>query len=265
MRLPVLLLAAALIWTPAVHAQDVGDLLTERGLTGTLVVERLSDGRRWTANRERAEERFVPASTFKIPNSLIILETGVVADPDTEFLTWDGTARGGNWDQDQNLRLGFARSAVWAYQEWARRVGHERMTNHVAAIGYGNGDIGPAAQVDQFWLTGPLEISAREEVDFLTRLHRRDLPFRAEVMETVIDLMERDRGAGWVLRGKSGWALRDGADLGWFVGWLETPDDVYVFALNIDMATPEHDRHLREPLARAALEHVTGLTLGSGD
>ena len=265
MRLSVVLLAAAFFLpagqTPA-QAQDLDDLLTEHGLTGTVIVERLSDGQRWSANPARGDERFVPASTFKIPNSLILLETGVVTDTETDTLTWDGVGRGGSWDQDQNLRLAFARSAVWAYQEWARRAGHEQMAAQVAEIGYGNGRIGDADTVDQFWLNGPLAISANEEVAFLTRLHARSLPFRPEVMEAVVALMERDRGEGWVLRGKTGWALRDGADLGWFVGWLETPDDVYVFALNIDMAEPSRDRHLREQIALAALERVTGLTLG---
>lgn len=248
-----LVLSGVLLAAPA-YAQDLDPLLDEAGVEGTLLVQRLSDGREWSANPGRAEQRFIPASTFKIPNSLIILETGVVADPDADSLEWDGEERWLDaWNQDQNLREGFARSAVWAYQEWARRVGPETMAGQVAALDYGNAEIGGPEDVDRFWLEGPLAISAREQVDFLKRLQARELPVSQDVQDTVVDIMQAEAGEGWVLRGKTGWRFDGEPDIGWHVGWLEAGAEVWFFALNIDMPDPDREVPLRTELTRAAL------------
>ena len=78
-------------------------------------------------NRDRNATAFLPASTFKILNSLISLETGVIPD-EIAILTWDGVQRSiPGWNRDLNMREAFKLSAVWFYQVLARRVGHERM------------------------------------------------------------------------------------------------------------------------------------------
>ena len=228
-------------------------VLAAENVTGAILVRRLSDGAEWAGGGARVDQRFLPASTFKIPNSLIILETGVIADPQGQALAWDGVERSAGWDQDQTLQTAFIRSAVWAYQHWAREVGYERMREHVAGLDYGGGDIGPAGDVDRFWLEGALEISAREQVDFLQRLHARDLPFRAEVQAQVVDIMRHRSGEGWILRAKTGWAIRDEPNHGWYVGWLEADGEIWFFAVNVDLDWRTGEGAVRERLARNAL------------
>jgi len=228
-------------------------IFADAGETGAVLVRRLSDRAEWTGGDDRVDQRFLPASTFKIPNSLIILETGVVSDPDTDVLVWDGVERSSGWDQDQSLRTGLRRSAVWAYQHWAQQVGHDQMTTHVQGLDYGNSAIGRPEMLDRFWLEGPLQISAREQVNFLERLYAQALPIDVGVQAQVIDIMEHDRGEGWVLRAKTGWAIHGEPDIGWFVGWLETEDDVWLFALNMDLDFETGVGVMREHLARQAL------------
>ena len=228
-------------------------VLEAEGATGALLIRGLSDGAEWTGGGDRVDQRFLLASTFKIPNSLIILETGVVSDPDADILAWDGVERMSGWDEDQSLRTGLRRSALWAYQHWARQVGHARMRAAVATLDYGDGDIGGLAQIDRFWLTGPLTISAREQVDFLQRLQARAVPVRREVQDQVVDIMRHREGEGWVIRAKTGWAIRDAPNHGWYVGWLEAEDDVWLFAVNVDLDWETGEGALRERLARNAL------------
>lgn len=238
------------------ESQGAGTLdavLSAEDAAGAILVRRLSDGMEWTGGGARVDQRLIPASTFKIPNSLIILQTGVVSDPDQDVLPWDGVERASYWDQDMTLRDGFRRSAVWAYQHWAREVGHERMAEHVERMAFGNAEIGPEASIDRFWLEGPLAISAREQVDFLSRLHARDLPFDESVQENVIDIMRHRSGEGWTLRAKTGWAIRDEPNHGWYVGWLETDDETWLFAVNVDLDWETGEGALRERLARQAL------------
>ena len=106
------------------------------------------------SDRERAEAGYLPASTFKIPNSLIALETGVVADADSDDVPWDKVVREFDaWNQDHTLRTAFKASAVPVFQDIARKIGPERMQQYVDAFDYGNRDIG-GAPIDTFWLNG---------------------------------------------------------------------------------------------------------------
>jgi beta-lactamase class D len=256
-------MAAAAALSGLAWAQELDPLLEETGVTGALIVHRISDGREWTGGGDRVHERFIPASTFKIPNSLVILETGVVTDAENAVLPWDGETRWvGAWNQDQTFAEAFSRSTVWAYQHWAREVGHADMAGHAAALDYGNGDVGGPDEIDSFWLEGPLKISAREQIGFLARLHARELPFGEEVMETVISMMQTGAGEGWTLRGKTGWRFDGDPDIGWHVGWLEQGGEVYLFALNIDMPGPDREVPLRTLLTRRALELASGWQAG---
>lgn len=253
------LLAAMLLLAPA-QAQELDYLLDEAGVTGAILIQRVSDGAEWSGGSERLDERFIPASTFKIPNSLILLQSGTVSGPD-DALVWDGTQHAfAVWNQDQTFAEAFQRSTVWAYQHWTRQLGHAAMSGQIAALDYGNGDIGETATVDRFWLDGPLEISAREQIGFLSRLHVRELPFDAAHMETVIAMMEQGSGEGWTLRGKTGWRFDGEPDIGWYVGWLEFGGETWLFALNIDMPDPASQLRLRAGIVEAALSEVNGWT-----
>jgi len=259
-RFLFILIAASVALTFLIlsRSADAGEgtldaVLEAESATGAILVRRFSDRSEWTGGGARVDQRFLPASTFKIVNSLIILETGVVSDPDGDVLAWDRVERSRGWDGDQTLRTAFRRSAVWAFQHWAREVGHEAMVEAVARLGYGNADIGGPGEVDRFWLEGPLEISAREQVDFLARLHARALPMDASVQDAVIDIMHHRSGEGWTLYAKTGWAIRDEPSHGWYVGWLETETDTWLFAVNVDLDWETGEGALRERLARGAL------------
>lgn len=201
------------------------------GAEGAFVLYDRSAGTYVRHNPERARRGFLPASTFKILNSLIALETGVLRD-EHEVIRWDGMDRGEWWNGDMDMTRAFSRSAVWFYQEVARRVGEARMREWVERSGYGNRDT--SGGIDRFWLEGALRISAEEQVDFLRRLHAGDLPFGARSMEIVRRVMLIEEKDGLVLRGKTGWAHVDGTHYGWLVGWVEKGRDVYFFATQIE-------------------------------
>ena len=201
-------------------------------------------------NPERNTTPFLPASTFKIPNSLIALENRVI-ESDVSVLTWDGIVRSYSvWNQDLNIRLAFKFSAVWFYQVLARRIGHERMQEWVASIGYGNQNIGSAEEIDTFWLTGDLRITPQEQIQFLSRLHKDELPFSESTIATVKDIMIVEQTPDYTMRAKTGWALA--SNVGWYVGYLEQNDNVYFFATNIDIQD-ESDLPARQAITRRCL------------
>lgn len=215
-----------------------------------------------------AERRFIPASTFKIPNSLIALETGV-ADSPAFALPWDGVDRwASDWNRDHDLRSAFRVSAVWYYQELARRIGEQRMREWLVAADYGNADI--SGGIDMFWLNGGIRISAREQVEFLRRLHEGESPFSPAVVTSFLDdvMIDEQRG-GVTIRAKTGWARsQDFADpasagfeghVGWFVGSVEQADASRVYFAILLLApepAPETFREDRRELTGVLLREL---------
>ncbi len=203
--------------------------------TGTFVLYDLKAETRHVFNATRAAQRFIPASTFKIPNTIIGLDTGAVKSVD-EILPYGGKPQWiKDWEHDMSLREALRLSAVPIYQELARRIGLERMAEKVKAFHYGNGEIGSV--VDQFWLEGPLQISAIEQTDFLARLLRGQLPAKPEAIAGVRDITLRETVDGRELHYKTGWTGSSiKPRIGWLVGWVSSKDGDLTFALNMDMA-----------------------------
>ena len=253
-RVAYLLFGFALLPLPldAQSSPDLTDIFAGAGVKGTFVAIDVRGDVLHVHNRERALESLSPASTFKIPNTLIALQRGL-ADVDTTRFRWDGTDRGvPAWNQNHTLRSAFQVSCVWCYQQIARRVGREAYLADFQSIDYGNQQIGTA--VDQFWLDGSLQISAVDQARFLSRLWQGLLPFRRDVVADLKTVMQVEQTNDHTLYAKSGWT---GAALGvgWYVGVLETPAKTVAFALNLPMTRAE-EAPLRQQLAMQSLRRL---------
>jgi len=211
------------------------------GTVGTFVGYKTDDYLVIFSDTERSGEAKLPASTYKIPNSLIALETGVVEDPDKDVFKWDGVKRSIEaWNRDHTMRSAIAASAVPVYQEIARRIGPERMQKYVDLFEYGNRNIGGG--IDQFWLTGDLRIDPVQQVDFVDRLRRGVLPISKRSQDLVRDILPVTKVGDATIRAKSGLlgAELGKPSLGWMVGWAEKAGTQTVFALNMDVREPRH-------------------------
>lgn len=187
-------------------------------------------------NSKEADIAVSPASTFKIFNSLAALEAGAIQDTNT-FLKWDGVWRSIDaWNQDHCMKTAFKCSAVWFYQELARRIGENKMKAFIAESHYGNGDI--SGGIDQFWLNGNLKISPKEQIAFLEKLYKEeDLPFSIENQRKVKDIMIETKNEKGIFRAKTGWGMlgkgKETENIGWYVGYVEKKHNQYFFALCI--------------------------------
>lgn len=244
---------ALIIGLPAVvrcEDADIARLFSDRQAQGTLVLEALDGSRSWVHNDSRASALFVPASTFKILNTLIALDAGVIDEK--EVLKWDGKDKGIDaWNRDQTLESAFKSSCVWFFQELARRVGKERYRTILEQVGYGTATPGP--NLETFWLEGDLKISAIGQIRFLKKLYRKELPFRASSYDTLRRIMLLDQKPTRALRGKTGWAQKVSPQIGWFVGYVEIGDKTWFFATNIDITRPE-DAPRRQEITLEALK-----------
>jgi beta-lactamase class D len=185
-------------------------------------------------NKEQFDQNFSPASVFNICNSLIGLETGVIKD-EKFVIPWDSIVRqNSNWNTNHDLKTAFKNSTVWYYQELARRVGGQQMKYWLDKANYGNADT--SGGIDKFWLSGGLRISPEQQIDFLKRLHDNRLPFSQHSMDIVKKIMIAKDTLDYVVRAKTGWGGQDSKDIGWYVGYIETKDNVYFFVNCIQSA-----------------------------
>lgn len=217
---------------------DLFPILEKAGFDGAFALLDPATDTLTHVNTKRCDEGFSPASTFKIPLSLLALERGAVSDVDV-VLPWDGQNRMiESWNKDHSMRTAFAASAVWFYQEMARRVGEDAMRR--ALVDYHYGTEAPGGALDEFWLNGGLTISPNQQVDFLRRMHDGELPVSKRTQDATLEIMELARDEHAVLRAKTGWASREqGADIGWFVGTLETDGKPVHFAILLLQEDPE--------------------------
>ena len=228
-----------------------------QGVKGTIVIVDERNGQSSVFDPGRAGTRFLPASTFKVPHALFALDAGVVSD-EFQIFKWDGVKREmEGWNRDQTLRSSMRYSTVWLYQEFARKLGEAKEKAYLEKIGYGNAD--PSGGVDRFWLDGALSISAFEQVDFLRRLYRNELPFKKEHQLLVKNVMVVEATKKYIIRAKTGWTGRTEKQIGWWVGWVERPEGPVFFALNLDMPGGIADAPKREAIVRAALRELGAL------
>lgn len=195
---------------------------------GSFVLYNPQDDKYIFYNQDQFDQPFSPASTYKICNSLIGLETGVIKD-ENFVVPWDGVIRQNpKWNADHDLKTAFKNSTVWYYQELARRVGGQQMKHWLDKANYGNADT--SGGIDKFWLTGGLRISPKQQIDFLKRLHNNQLPFSQRSMDIVKNVMIAKDTLNYVIRAKTGWCGQNNKNIGWYVGYLETKNKVYYFS-----------------------------------
>ena len=252
--LAVFLFAPFPCWAQHIEVRkDLEAVFAEAGVSGTFVVQNLQNGRLTVVNPQRAHRRFIPASTFKIANSIIALEVKAVAD-ETEIIPHGGKPQPfKQWEKDMSMRDAIAISNVPIYQELARRIGLERYDRWLKKLDYGNRLRG--TDVERFWLDGPLAISAVEQAEFLRKLASGDLPISSATQRIVVDILKLEVKGSQTLYGKTGWSITPDPDIGWFVGWISDRGRWHAFALNMEVKD-RSDAGLRIPLAKRLLRQT---------
>lgn len=215
-----------------VHLPAFGRIIEDAGLKGSILIFDATTDQFFSNDFEWAETGFLPASTFKIPNSIIALETGIIDNAETMFY-WDGEPRGMSaWEADLSFDQAFKRSCVPCYQEVARKIGVERMREHLDQFDYGDIDV-DSSNIDMFWLQGNSRITQQEQIDFLRRIVSRDVPMSDSAFATLNTLMLIEKTDQYQLFGKTGWSISGDNNNGWFVGFVTQADNRWYFATNV--------------------------------
>lgn len=246
------IIAIALLSVASLFAQDqvLDSLFTVSNINGTIVIASLDGSTQYIHNPDRASLQVLPASTFKIPNSLIALQEGVVSINDT--IPWDSVTRSyPQWNQDQTLETAFKSSCVPVYQQFASKIGIAKYHEYLSALDYGNREIG--TDTTGFWLTGEFAISPLEQIDFLRGVINQSFPFSPENYGILKNIMINEQTDEYTIYAKTGWATQVPEQHGWFVGYVESAGKVWIFATNIITPNGAADLGLRKEITVASL------------
>ena len=192
------------------------------------------------------DSSYLPASTFKILNSLIGLQTGKISS-DSMVIKWDGVERRvADWNKDLNMYEAFRVSSVYYYQEVARRIGKDTMQIWLDSLKYGaktdTGKVVITSAIDSFWLDNSLKITPDQQLALVKRLYFDQLPFFKSYQEMVKRAMLFENNSNYRLGYKTGWGFKEnGNAIGWVVGWVEENNHPYFFVLNIESPDKDFD------------------------
>ncbi|WP_315819770.1 penicillin-binding transpeptidase domain-containing protein [Paraflavitalea speifideaquila] len=205
------------------------------------------------------DSAYLPASTFKIVNSLIGLETGAVLDS-TTIIAWDGGDRGRpECNKDMSMRDAFRISCAPWYMEMARRIGKPAMQKWLDTLGYGRryGKFTIGNNLDTFWLDNSVKVTADEQLGIVKKLYFDQLPFQKRSQRIVRDMMLWEKDANYTLYYKTGWGFTEkNHALGWIVGWIEENNHPYFFALQLESPDRNYDmRPARIKMLKDILNH----------
>jgi len=227
MYIKIVVLLSMMI-TPIFADTEIEDIFKKSKINGSLVISAL-DGKEFIYNKSRVNKRYLPGSTFKMPNTLIALQEKAIKD-EYEILKWDGKIRTYKpWNKDQNLQSAFPISCVWCYQELAKKIGNDKYLQHLQKLNYGNQKTG--LDLTTFWLSGDIKISVNEQIKFLKKLYNSELPYEKEYINVLKKIMIVEKTDKYTIRVKTGWTQ----DIGWYIGYIETKNKVWFFALNANI------------------------------
>ena len=216
-----------------VYRSEFQTLIDSFDVIGSILIYDLNRKTYFSNDFEWAERGNLPASTFKIPNSIIGLETGIIKS-DSMIFNWDGKDRWNPlWEKDLKLSDAFHLSCVPCYQELAREVGFQRMNDFIQKMDYGQVAV-EQNTIDNFWLLGRSRISQMQQISFLRKLYYFILPISGRTVKIMKNLMIIDQKDQYILSGKTGLSNENDYYNGWFVGFLESKDNIFFFATNIE-------------------------------
>ncbi len=212
-----------------------------QGLDAAVVIHETRTGAFLRLNEARLAQEFPPFATLEIPVALAALETRTLRNlnevtPWNRFKYPPTETSPFYWNEDHTMRSAFTHSVPWYWQDLSERISAPRLNTSLRKFAFGNGEVANEMLQcwPQCWQDGALRISAQAQTDFLSKLINESLPASKLRQRELKTLLLRESGDGYRLYLKTGVGfLQSGYYLGWSIGWLETTEGNYVFALNL--------------------------------
>lgn len=207
------------------------------GINGAAVLYDAEENHYWIYNRQLADTRRSPCSTFKIISSLIALENGIISPADSTR-AWSGEVFWNEeWNRDIDFSDAFHASCVWYFREVIDEIGKKSMQKELNELRYGNCDLSdwegrlntnnnnPA--LTGFWIESSLLISPKEQAEVMARIFGGETDYAEETVSQLaqVMLLPAQKDADVLIYGKTGMGkAQDIVVDAWFTGFAEQSD-----------------------------------------
>lgn len=183
-------------------------------------------------NIDNASTRIPPNSTYKIYDALLGLESGIIT-PEHSTFTWNGEpCPFESWESDQDLTSAMHNSVNWYFQAIDSQAGFQSVKTFLQTINYGNQNTG--TNLNLYWTDFSLKISPIEQVELLQNFYQNNFHFDRKNIQAVKNALLLSTTSSGSLYRKTGTGRVNGKDVnGWFVGYIESDNNTYYFATNI--------------------------------
>lgn len=228
-------------------------------VTGTFGLYDNAQGQFTIYNLSRYKDSaYLPASTFKIVNSLIGIETGRIVDENMKITPTTLQPSRPECDSEMTMKQAFTLSCFPYYQEVARMIGRDTLQKFLDSIGYAaRYQKAVINKIDSFWVDNSVKITADEQLGLAKKLYFDQLPFQKRTQRIVKEVMLVEKNANYSLSYKTGWGYKeDGKSIGWIVGWIEENKHPYPFVLNIEGPHEMDMRNIRLDILDKILKHL---------
>lgn len=184
-------------------------------------------------NIEHATTRTSPDSTYKIYSALFGLEKNIIT-PKNSLIHWNKKRYIFNaWNKDHNLYTAMDSSVNWYFQTIDNELGKSNIKKYIDKINYGNRNVHDA--LASYWMESTLKISPIEQVELLSKVYNNKFDFKQNNINTVKQAICLSSSENGNFYGKTGTGRVNGQDInGWFIGFIETSNNTYYFATNIN-------------------------------
>ncbi|MEQ8336186.1 MAG: penicillin-binding transpeptidase domain-containing protein [Cyclobacteriaceae bacterium] len=216
--------------------QDLVKPFEECGINGSITIYDYNAKKWISSNIKDSHYATLPASTFKIINTLIALDAGIITD-ENEIIKWPGVTDTVKYGyrpdiyHDMSIKAAFRLSAGWVYVELAKKIGKETYRQYLTDCQYGNVDL--SVDDDDFWNFGHFTISPANQIEILKGVYEETLPFSKEHFNILKKMMLNEQTDTYNVYAKTGWTRYQEKDTGWWVGYIERSDNVYFFATRL--------------------------------
>ncbi len=219
-------------------------------------------------NPKRCKERFSPCSSFKVPAALMAFDKGILKD-ENQVVKWDNIKRSRQEEnQDQTPITWMSNSIKWVTEWVMPQVGEKSINYFLDVFNYGNKDF--SGGLKDAWVTSSLKISAHEQIDFISKLWKGNLPVSPKATELTKKIMFIKKIGSSELYGKTGTGCLVGRGcmekpdkmLGNFIGILKSGSKTYVIAANASDLM-DQERPAGPRLRNTTIEILKGLGLAT--
>ena len=215
---------------------QIANLFFQKKASGALILSSADGKNQFSHNPGLLSQPLSPSSTFDIVNALIFLEEALVTKT-TDILEWDGNDYGNpDLNQNQVFENAFDMNCLWCFQQMAKKVGHYKYAYYFSRFQYGNNILG--SDMMAFWLNGDLKISGEQQIVFLKSLYQEVLPFKNKNIKIVKNLLIEEEMDSYRLSGKQGIVTLDGKTQAWYIGYVESGQQVYFFSSLLNIKDP---------------------------